>query len=94
MDFREYVKLTMVPIERDLAGTRNALEKLAVGMVSTQVIEQLKLQVAGLSEAIQEMDKRLENLERDAQIYRWLFRVSSGLLIGALTLWLYRLLGL
>lgn len=86
LSLRDYVGLILVPVERELANMRSALEKLTSTQANVHEIDTLKFQVASLSEAMQELEKRLALLERHDNVSTWIFRsvvtVGTALLIG------------
>lgn len=89
LSLKEYIGLTIDPLNRELSNMRSAVEKLAGSQISAHDLDSLKLQVASLSEALQELEKRLDTLERHDNVSTWIFRsvvgIGTALLIGYLS---------
>jgi hypothetical protein len=89
VSLKEYISFTITPIEREVNNVRSAIEKLTVSQISAHDLDGLKLQVASLSEALQELEKRVSLLEQHDNVSTWIFRsvvgIGTALLIGYLS---------
>lgn len=89
LSLKEYIGMTLQPMERDMIQIRSAMEKMANSQINSHDLDSLKLQVASLSEGLQDLHKRLAILEQHDTISTWLFRtvalVGTSLLIGWLS---------
>lgn len=85
LDLKEYIKLTLTPIELRLSQIAQTVDK----SISSEQFDQLRFQVASLSELMQSVDERLDKLEQHDNIGTWLLRqslvVGTALLIGWLS---------
>jgi hypothetical protein len=92
LSLREYVALILVPLEREVSNLRSGVEKLSGSQANVHEIDTLKFQVASLSEALQELEKRLDTLERHDSVSTWIFRAVVGIGTALLIGWLSSLL--
>lgn len=88
LSLKDYIALILIPLEREMANLRSAVEKLTTTQANVHEIDSLKFQVASLSEALQELEKRLDILERHDGISTWLFRAVAGVGTALLIGWL------
>lgn len=88
LSLKEYIGITISPLERELSQMRSAIEKLAGSELKLHELENLKLQVASLSEGLQELEKRLDILEQHDNVSTWLFRFVAGVGTALLIAWL------
>lgn len=86
ISIREYLQLQITTLEREIS-------RLQSSNVDKARFDQLRLQVASLSEAVQELEQRLDVLEDHDSIGMWAFRLIVG--VGtALTIgWLSGFIG-
>ena len=90
---KEYIQIQITGIEREI-------NRLNASHVDKTRYDQLRLQVASLSEGIQELeqrfnalDERLEVLETHDSIGLWAFRLIVGVATALLIGWLSGLIG-
>ncbi len=88
LSLRDYVAIILVPMEREIINLRSAVEKLTMTQANIHEIDNLKFQVASLSEAMQELEPRLTVLENHDNILTWLFRVIAAVGTALLIAWL------
>lgn len=85
IDIREYISLKLTPVELKVDQISRAMDKT----ISSAEFEQIRFQVASLSELMQSADQRLDQLEKHDSIGVWLLRqslvIGTALLIGWLT---------
>ena len=86
---REHIHIAVQPLSNDLKEIKNNLDRLTNSSVTGNQLDQLKYQVASLSEAISEMEHRIRQLER----YFYLtFLILSSLIVVLITLLLIGLI--
>ena len=85
----DYIKLSTEPLKLKLMSLEIDIGKLEASQVDNRSFDQIKLQVASLSEGVRELDDRLEKLENEAGIGHWLLRhvvtIVIALVIGYLS---------
>jgi len=80
---REHITLAIAPLYTELANIKSGLEKLAISGAKDGQLDQLKYQIASLSEAVSEIEHRIRQLER----YFYLtFLILSSLIMVLITL--------
>lgn len=83
---KEYIQLQIANLEREI-------NRLNADHVGKARYDQLQLQVASLSEAVQELEQRLEILETHDRIGRWAFGIVTSVATALLIGWLSGLIG-
>jgi hypothetical protein len=88
MNLKEYISLTLRPIEQQLNQVNQTIDRITGASISTSQFDQLKLQVASLSELLQELEKRVGNLEKHDSVGVWFFRLTVTVGTALLIAWL------
>lgn len=88
LSLKDYIALILIPLEREVSNLRSAVEKLTTTQANVHEIDTLKFQVASLSEMAQELEKRLDLLERHDATSTWIFRSVVGVGTALLIAWL------
>lgn len=86
ISLKEYLQLQISGLEREI-------NRLNATHVDKSRYDQLRLQVASLSEATHELEQRLEVLEKHDSIGRWAFGIVTSIGTAILIGWLSGLIG-
>lgn len=81
ISLKSYIELQIKSIERELS-------RLSADHIDKHRYDQLRLQVGGMAEGMQELEKRLEILEDHDRVGMWAFRVLVGVCTALAIGWL------
>lgn len=74
INFKDYIGLTIEPLKQAVVSLGLGLARLENNQTPPSQIDQLKIQVASLSEGLKELERRLDQIERHDSIGQWVFR--------------------
>lgn len=81
MLLRDLVTLRLKAVEQELQSLREAIERMMNKPANVQELDLIKFQLASLSEAIHDLELRVESLERHSSIATWFFRQAVTALV-------------